>query len=166
MSPVQTVQNDTKKRTLGGLPYPIPLGRRCKARNRQGGPCGCWTIRGKAVCKQHGDLSRGPSKAGRRRIRQARTIHGKYSLDALKVRLLKRLRSVFYLYFDDPARGIMRPEDFARYREGAWDGYLRRNVLAMNNERFRAMRKHLVAFCHGKITFLELDAHLDRRSSR
>src|SRR5215472_12303404 len=58
---------------------------RCGAKTRRGTPCqasAIWSTRSRRYtrCKNHGGLSTGPKTAeGIERIRQARTIHGRYS---------------------------------------------------------------------------------------
>ena len=56
---------------------------RCGARNRKGTPCQLPAMHGRRRCRLHGGKSTGPkTPAGRARIAQARTIHGRYSAKA------------------------------------------------------------------------------------
>ena len=52
---------------------------RCQAcSKRHGGQCGAPAIRGKLVCRFHGGKSTGPTtEAGRQRIAQGKTVHGR-----------------------------------------------------------------------------------------
>ena len=159
MNPVEKGGNGKK---IGGLTYPVPAERRCTARNRAGQQCGSWAMRGKTKCRLHGGKSRGPSQAGRERIRQARMIHGERSLATLKVRLLERLRPAWDLYFDDPIiRRRITPAEFAALRTRAFVDYLQPWLMAMGWAEFRAKRRHLVAFCRGEIAFLEFAKRLE-----
>ncbi len=76
----------------------IPPERQCQAKNRRGERCGFWTVRGKRVCWRHGGRSAGAkSQEGVERIKIARTTHGKYAIDKLKVRTLVKFSRACYL---------------------------------------------------------------------
>jgi len=65
------------KRTRFGLGW---AGRRCGARNRSGGPCQNPAMKGRARCRLHGGLSRGPkTEAGKARAIAAHWKHGRRS---------------------------------------------------------------------------------------
>lgn len=65
---------------------------KCQAHARSRKQCGNYAVKGKRVCKLHGGHSTGPKTAeGRERIKKARTIHGRYSAEAIKDRREFRL---------------------------------------------------------------------------
>ncbi|MGI6125321.1 MAG: hypothetical protein ACOYIG_14325, partial [Acetivibrionales bacterium] len=111
--------------------------------------------------------STGPTTAdGKKRLAEARTITGKHSLDALKSRLLARMREAFATGFDDPIREKFTPEQYASFRENAWAGYLLPTVQRMDWAEFRAKRKYMAAFARGEIGFLEMTRQLDGPKKR
>jgi hypothetical protein len=60
----------------------LALAPRCGARTRAGCPCRAPAIRGRLRCRMHGGRSTGPRTAeGLARLRQARTIHGRYGAE-------------------------------------------------------------------------------------
>lgn len=66
---------------------PMDTTPKCQAHAGSGKQCGNYAVKGKRVCKLHGGHSTGPKTAeGRERIKQARTIHGRYSAEAIKGR--------------------------------------------------------------------------------
>ena len=59
---------------------------RCLAKTRRGSKCQCPAMKN-GKCRLHGGLSSGPQTAeGIERIRQSRTIHGRYSKAAIEER--------------------------------------------------------------------------------
>jgi hypothetical protein len=61
----------------------LGLAPRCGARTRSGCPCRSPAIHGKLRCRMHGGRSPGPrTPEGRIRVRDARTIHGRYGAKA------------------------------------------------------------------------------------
>jgi hypothetical protein len=60
----------------------LALAPRCGAHTRAGYPCRAPAMRGKLRCRMHGGCSTGPRTAeGLARLRQARTIHGRYGAE-------------------------------------------------------------------------------------
>ena len=58
---------------------------RCGAKTRSGRSCRSPAMRN-SRCRMHGGSSTGPAAAGIERIRQARTIHGRYSAEMIELR--------------------------------------------------------------------------------
>src|SRR6476646_661140 len=58
---------------------------RCGAKTRSGRSCRSPAMKN-SRCRMHGGSSAGPTAAGIERIRQARTIHGRYSAEMIELR--------------------------------------------------------------------------------
>jgi hypothetical protein len=68
----------------GNAPGDPTTAPRCGARTRQGTSCQSPAMRGKGRCRLHGGLSTGPrTLEGLRRLRAARTKHGRFSAEGL-----------------------------------------------------------------------------------
>jgi hypothetical protein len=78
--------------TNGNPPGDFRTAARCGAKTRRGTPCLGPAMRN-GRCRLHGGLSTGPRTiAGREAIRRARTVHGRYSAQAIEMRrALRRL---------------------------------------------------------------------------
>jgi hypothetical protein len=94
---VSDMNEDTTERTRMAQSGPNRIASatsaiRCGAKTRRGTPCQSPAIRERRRCRLHGGLSTGPkSPEGRERIRQARTIHGLYSAEAIAARRQARI---------------------------------------------------------------------------
>lgn len=118
-----------KKDTIKPNPYWLRPSeeRRCTARSKQRGErCKLYAVPGKTVCRFHGGRSTGPKAPA--------VKHGNDTLDALKERLLRRLRA--------------QAEDERRVLQ-FFVGWIEIRLESMDYAEFRRVRSAISAFASG-----------------
>ena len=121
--------------------FGIPDGRRCQAKSKQTGEqCKNWACKGKTKCKFHGGMTPKKTPEAIEAIKQMNTKHGRYSLDVLKSRMVKR----------------MTPKLIARNLNDFTVKHIIYRIGLMNIKEYRVFRQAIKQYLNGEIIVTRL----------